>query len=190
MARWETVLGYPGYIASDEGEIKKIEADGTLSDVPKRFDEFGFQVVDLERPSGIVTEEVVARLIGELFTPTPYGENIPEGSWNPYLENAISHLDGDLSNNTISNLKWVETSNNPDIPLRREYVEQRKEREPVTNRRGKQGKAVICENIETGERIRFTTQDEAEAFLGVKNISPVLSGRQKSAAGYYIWRDE
>ena len=69
MANWEKAIGYPDYLVSDEGEIKKIESDGTLSDVEKRFDKFGFQVVDLVKPSGIKAEVVVARLVAELFTP-------------------------------------------------------------------------------------------------------------------------
>lgn len=191
MANWEKAIGYPNYLVSDEGEIKKIESDGTLSDVEKRFDDFGFQVVNLTRPSGIVVEETVARLVAELFTPTHIHElNPPPGSWNPYTESGISHIDGDLTNNNIRNLKWVDTRENPDRPIRQNYILNRKNAEPVSMRRGKQGKAVICENIETGEQIRFETQDAAEAYLGVKNISPVLSGKQKSAAGYKIWRDE
>lgn len=190
MANWERLIDYPDYMASDEGDIKRIEVDGSLSDVPKRFDDFGYQVVDLIRPNGIICEEAIDRLIGELFTPTYiYDDVIPDGAWDRLNETAIAHIDGDLTNNRIENLKWVNVLLDPDESIRKEYISKIKQNEPEKHKRGKKGNAVICENIETGERIRFETQDAAEVYLGVKNISPVLSGKQKTAAGYRIWKE-
>ena len=191
MAKWEPLLDYPNYMASTDGEIKKIELDGSFSDVLMWIDEFGFQVARLERPSGIITEENVSRLIAETFTPTHYGEvNPPPDAWDRIEETNIKHIDGDITNNSFDNLKWVPSTDTSDDILRRQYISEHEQRELKKDQRGRVGKAVVCENMETGERHRFPTQDEAEDFLGVKNISPVLSGRQKSAAGYKIWRDE
>lgn len=183
MAKWEKAIGYPDYLVSDEGEIKKIESDGTLSNVKKRFDKFGFQVVDLIKPSGIKTEVVVARLVAELFTPLYiYEEEIPPDAWNPYTQDAVSHKDGDLGNNHIDNLKWVDALDDPDDELRRVYVKSH------TKFKTKPGKKVYCRNVETGELYEFDSQKEAEEVLGVKNIAQVLNGNRKRAGCYEFWR--
>lgn len=193
MARWELIDGYPDYMVSDEGDVAKIMLDGSVIDVPKRFDELGFQVVDLRRPNGVDVEVVVSRAVCEAFTPTHYGEkNPPKGAWDRIEENEIIHLDGDLSNNRFDNLKWVRHGDPRDDKLRNDYILKTQKTEIVrerTERRGRPGNAVVCENVKTGEVLRFETQDEAEAYLGVKNISPVLSGKQKTAAGYRIWKE-
>lgn len=181
MARWETLIDYPNYVASDNGDIKKIEKDGSLTDVPKQFDNLGFQTVYLEKPNGIVTEEVVARIIGELFTPTT--------EWYQLECNNIKHKDGDLSNNCIENLEWVTEDDVSDDHHRQLYILDNKEKNKAT-RKTRKKKPVICKNVKTGVMLRFESQDEAELYLGVKNISPVLSGKQKTAAGYYICEDK
>lgn len=182
MAKWERLIDYPDYMVSDEGDIKRIEADGSLSDVPKEMDDLGYQVVYLKRPSGIVTEETVARLIAETFTDT--------NKWCQLERNNIKHLDGNVLNNRIENLQWVTEDDNTDDKHRQAYISETQGRTLYREARGKKGHPVICENVETGERLRFASQDDAEKYLGVKNISPVISGKQKTAAGYRIWRED
>lgn len=181
MTRWEPIIGYPNYIASENGDIKRIESDGTLTDVAKQFDKLGFQVVYLEKPNGIMSEEVVARIIGELFTPS--------AEWYQLECNNIKHKDGDLSNNSIDNLEWVTEDDDSDDRYRELYILDNKEKSKAQHKNRKK-KPVICKNVKTGAVLRFESQDEAEMHLGVKNISPVLSGKQKTAAGYYIWEDK
>lgn len=193
MTEWWPVIDYPNYIANSDGEIYEVMPGGELIEVPKKMDDYGFQVVSLRKPSGQIHEEKVGNIIAYLFTEChAFDEEMPEDAWNPIKETMVQHFDGDLTNNAMSNIRWVDRDIDPDSEIRKEYISNlKKEREAVSpSRRGKQGKAVMCENLETGEVLRFETQKEAELYLGVKNITPVLTGKQKSAANHKIWRDE
>lgn len=87
-----TRLGYSNYEITENGEIYSLKTFkyliGNLS-----FD--GYYRVLMKRDDGIFTTMLISRLVAKMFIPNP--ENKPE----------VDHIDGDKSNNTIYNLRWV-----------------------------------------------------------------------------------
>ena len=100
------------------------------------------------------TTYFVSRLVALAFLPNPGG-----------LPNVI-HLDGDLSNNHVSNLKWanaIDTMNEPHIHRKCLLKHPRGEQHP-------RARGVIC--LETGQH--WQTQREAARYFGVRHITSYI----------------
>ena len=153
--------------------------------VPKKMDALGYQVVELRHPSGSVSEENVANIIAFLFTPTHLDDpDPPKDIWDPYSQSVVQHLDGDLTNNNITNLKWVDGQiDDPDEPIRNDYI--------LNNVRLKvRGDHEIhCKDCETGEEFVFKSIRDAEERLGVHNVSRVINGSRKRSGKYTFWKE-
>jgi hypothetical protein len=98
VEEWRPVPGYPNYMASSAGRI--------VSHLGKRpyemrggFNQHGYRLVQLRNSDGKITR-TVHRLIALAF----FGD-LPPGM-------QIRHLDGDHTNNAISNLRYGTASEN------------------------------------------------------------------------------
>lgn len=94
---WRAIDGFPKYQVSDQGRIKNIESCRIFTGTK---DAFGYVHVRLINPKGTYTLKKVHRLVAETFLPNPEGKPI------------IDHIDGDKTNNALSNLRWVTYSEN------------------------------------------------------------------------------
>ena len=89
MEMWKPIKDLPGYSVSNEGRVRK--------------DSTG-QIMVLSKNSGycrIAISKHVHRLVAEAFIEKPSEEKC----W-------VDHIDGDRSNNNVSNLRWVTPSEN------------------------------------------------------------------------------
>ena len=94
---WKPIQGFPKYQVSDLGRIKNIESGRIFTGTK---DAFGYKHVRLINPKGTYTLRKVHRLVAEAFLPNPEGKPI------------IDHIDGDKTNNALSNLRWFTYSEN------------------------------------------------------------------------------
>lgn len=94
---WKTLPDFPKYQVSDQGRIKNVNSGRIFTGTR---DAFGYVHVRLINPKGTYTLRKVHRLVAETFLPNPEGKPI------------IDHIDGDKTNNALSNLRWVTYSEN------------------------------------------------------------------------------
>ena len=126
------------YEVSCSGEVRNIRTKRLLSQRKKkngRKNGSDRYCVYLSK-NGKSTEYTVARLVGIYFVPND----------NPSLKTQINHLDGDTSNNNMTNLEWVTPAQNQ----RHAYSESLK-----TTRISHKDEIVIsiCEYLQKGYRI-------------------------------------
>ena len=95
------IPGYEGkYLVSENGEVYSVRRQGTDGrTLSKRFNSNGYVCVDLLRGKS-KKRALVHRLVGEAFIPRPEGMNY------------INHIDGNKTNNHVSNLEWCTRSGN------------------------------------------------------------------------------
>lgn len=82
----------------------------------------------------------------------------------------VNHIDGDRSNNKLSNLEYLSRSENVKLAK--------------ASRKGKV--KIIC--IETGEVYESQAEAARETGIGRYNISNCITGKQKTAGGYH-WEE-
>lgn len=130
-----------------------ISEDGIITAIiPTKKDSKGNLYVNIYDSNGVSRKILVARLVAFAFIPNP----------NNYSN--VNHKDGDLSNNNVNNLEWVESAFDID------YLDET---------------PVQC--IETGV-IYNNIQAAAKAIWGYgPNIFKAASGDYKTAAGYH-WK--
>ena len=90
MERWKSIPDLPGYSVSDKGRVRK--------------DSTG-QIMVLSKNGGycrITISKHVHRLVAQAFLEPPEDE---DKCW-------VDHIDGNRSNNDVSNLRWVTPSEN------------------------------------------------------------------------------
>ena len=140
---WRPVVGYDGYEVSNFGRVRSLPKPGQhkRTIIMKTF----------SLPSGysVVTfcgrkKELVHRVVASAFIPNE--RKLP----------IVNHLDGDKTNNMVSNLEWCTSKENC-----RHSVEK------LGNRPGKEPKRVKC--LDDG-RIYRSVKEAAEA-VGVKPIT-------------------
>lgn len=102
---WKPVVGYEGlYEVSNLGRIKSLPRNKTKGGIMKQFKSVGYMYVGLHK-DGKATPKRVHKLVMMAFDPRPTG--------NYYDKNfTINHIDGDKTNNNLSNLEWCTQSEN------------------------------------------------------------------------------
>ena len=98
MEKWKDIDGFPDYKISSEGKILRISKNYYLK--PCLDKSIGYFVVNLYDTKGRPHRKFLHRLIAEAFIP------------NPENKRTVNHIDGNKSNNELSNLEWVTDSEN------------------------------------------------------------------------------
>ena len=96
MSPFEPIEGYDGYLISKEGEVWSERSNKLLSPFP---DKKGYLLCNLYL-NGKRKQHKIHRLVALTFIPNP--ENKPQ----------VNHIDGNKSNNHISNLEWASPKEN------------------------------------------------------------------------------
>jgi len=92
MERWLPLLGHPGYLVSNLGEVKNEKTDRHLTPIRNADSRYTIKLVK----DGIAVKRSLTKLVAEAFLPTPSNSSF----------NTAIHFDGDLSNCRVSNLDW------------------------------------------------------------------------------------
>lgn len=92
---WTTLANFWKYKANELGEIRKVSYDDVVEEAEPVIRAGGASFVDLRNGQNILVRKSVSELIAATFLPNP----------NKYTK--IIHLDKDLANNAVNNLKYV-----------------------------------------------------------------------------------
>lgn len=118
METWKEIKGYEGlYEVSDFGRVKSLAKDvktkgNGIQHRPERIINLKVEHQRDNRVSVILSKDgkkkkfYVSRLMAEAFLPNP--ENKKE----------VDHIDGNPQNNSLSNLRWVTSTENNNNPVR------------------------------------------------------------------------
>jgi len=91
---WKPVKNYEGlYEVSDDGRVRSTKRRGSAGRELKPFNLKGYRRVSLSFKSKPI-DYMVHRLVANAFIGNP--DNLPH----------VNHIDGDKSNNIVSNLEW------------------------------------------------------------------------------------
>jgi len=93
MEEWKPILDYPNYEISNLGNVRSKKT--TLK--PLRQGHYYYVIL---WKGGFPKNKTIHRLVAETFIPNP--DNKPE----------VDHIDRDIKNNCVSNLRWVTSSEN------------------------------------------------------------------------------
>lgn len=172
--QWKDIPGYEGiYQISIIGEVKNIKTNHMMNIYSRGKDKR--PTVQLSK-NKIRKRYLVHRLVAITFIPNP--ENKPE----------VDHIDRNIFNNSVENLRWVTKSEN---------CQNRDNKKLSHNFDGKRKNTSLKgTNIKNNTSYIFNSISEAVRFLGYKdekefhcisvNVSACLSGKQKTTRGY-IW---
>lgn len=90
------IKNYPNYSIDENGTVKSVYVSKTLK---PRTAGRGYFCYQLRNENG-VKNEYIHRLVAQTFIPNPL--NLPQ----------VDHIDGNKSNNHVSNLRWVSNQTN------------------------------------------------------------------------------
>lgn len=162
---------YNGYFACYDGRIYSSKTNKYLK---ISHDQFGYKIISLSIPGNHAKTRRVHRLIATSFIPNT--ENKPQ----------VNHIDGDKSNNKVSNLEWCTGSENIKHAFKTglsKISENQKKRFGLNskNRIGcLSGKSKKVIDISNG--VIYQTITEASKSICIKNsrLSAMLTGRIKN----------
>lgn len=159
MEIWRDVKGYEGlYAISNCGRVRSFVSGKVLSPINNGA---GYLKVELWKgKSG--RKMYIHRMVAEAFL--PYQHNKTE----------VNHRDSNPSNNNVSNLEWVSSSENTKHAVYKGALKAW----------GNKAKAIEAINIDSGMVLRFATISEAERAIGTRHITDVLKGKRKQCKGY------
>lgn len=160
MEIWKTIDAFPNYSVSNEGRVRKDTTGKILVATP---DSRGYPALSLKDETGWHTKPV-HRLVAKAFID------------NPYEKRSVNHIDGNKSNNHISNLEWITDSEN----MLHAYTTGLKHRPDYAG-----SPKVAVRIVETGEV--FSSVGECARVIGgdQAHIFNCLSGRYRTHRGYH-----
>lgn len=100
LAEWRDIPGYPGYKASDDGQIADCRKDPSGKIIPQYKSSKGYMRASIVDESGKRRVNNTHRFIALAFVPNP--DNLPQ----------VNHKNGIKSDNRPENLEWVTSSQN------------------------------------------------------------------------------
>ena len=154
---WKTVNGYESYEISNMGNVRNVRTGKQLSKFPISN---GYLKVGLYT-NGVAKPKFIHRLVAMAFC---------DGYSDGYV---VDHIDGNITNNQASNLRWVSQKENVYDSYKRG-----KQRRPA--------KQVI--QLLNGSIISaYESVCEAFRATGIRHISEAATGKRRSAGGYQ-WR--
>lgn len=164
--------GYGGdYLINSDGVITSLKLGKYFNcSMKQRKDKDGYHLINLCLSGKKITEKV-HRLVAKAFLPNPY--NLPE----------VNHIDGNKSNNSVSNLEWCDNSHNKYHAYKSGL---RRSRRGETNK----NRMKVAQLDANGKLIKvYNGIVEAEKELGINgsNISTVLNNDKRVTAGGYKW---
>ena len=104
---FKPVNGYEGYSINESGLVKNKQ--GKI--MKTRKDKYGYERLNLQKEGKKVTEKI-HRLVMTTFNPVENANNM-----------TVDHIDGNISNNNISNLRWVYLGENLNLKQMRDADE-------------------------------------------------------------------
>lgn len=104
---FKPVNGYEGYSINESGLVKNKQ--GKI--MKTRKDKYGYERLNLQKEGKKVTEKI-HRLVMTTFNPVENANNM-----------TVDHIDGNPSNNNISNLRWVYLGENLNLKQMRDADE-------------------------------------------------------------------
>lgn len=156
---WKDIDGYEGlYQVSNLGRVKRVNTGRVLKGVKDRK---GYLIVNLCK-NGSQSTKKIHRLVAQAFISNP--ESKPQ----------VNHIDENKTNNMVSNLEWMTSTENNNHGTR--------------NKRSSKTKSIpiIATNLTTGESTEFYGSSECARQLDLNNgnIAHVLKGRYNHTGGY------
>lgn len=165
------IEGFPHYKIDEEGNVfSNFKTKDGVTWIPLKnvLDKgVGYYLVTLYREGKPRANQFIHRLLSVAFHPNP--DNKPH----------VNHIDGDKTNNALSNLEWATYKENSQHAVDM----------GLTTYTHCEVAIIQC-NLETHEEIQeFKSLHEAGRFTGVayQNISKVVRGIRTNAGGYY-WK--
>lgn len=164
MTIWKTIKDYPSYMVSDRGEIKSLNYNGTkkeqiLRPIPNRK---GYLRIGLYRDHKYKTI-LIHRLVAQAFIPNP--DNKPQ----------VNHIDGDKTNNAVSNLEWCTNQENQIHA----YKTGLNTNEKAINQFDKRGNFI--------KTWRSISEASKSLNIDLAHIQHTCANKRPSAGGY-VWR--
>ena len=177
---WKNIEGYEGlYQVSNLGNVKSLKF-GPRNHA-KQWDEkllkigitnCGYCKVQLHK-DGRSQMKYVHRLVAEAFLPNP--QNKPQ----------INHIDGDKTNNLLSNLEWCSPGENQSHAIAKGL----RSLSPMVGKHGDKNplsRSIIQCDLSGKPIRRWASISDAAEALGVNrsSISNCLNGRHKTSCGF------
>lgn len=165
---WKPINGFPKYQVSNQGRIKNIESGRIFTGTK---DAFGYIHVRLINPQGKYTLRKIHRLVAEAFLPNPEHKPI------------IDHLDGNKTNNTLENLRWVTYSENTVA-----YNKKREEANPE-NKQNQKSRKIAQYTLDGKLVATFNKMSEITKATGISKYGVYCTcyGKLRSNGGF-MWR--
>lgn len=167
MEEWKAVEGTKGMIeVSSDGRVRSL-LRGTPYILKTQKDSKGYHRlrVTIEREKKSFK---LHRMVAQAFVPNP--EGLPQ----------VNHIDGNKSNNNVSNLEWISNTDNAHHAIANGLWESVYAGAMAENERRK--KAIIAKKGE--ETIAFSSISDAERYFGSRHITDVLKGKRQRVKGW------
>ena len=172
MEIWKDIHGYEGkYQVSNKGQVKSIAKNKVLilKQSFKNKRGYNYPTVNLYDKYGKGKSYRVHRLVAETFIPNPY--NLP----------CVNHIDGDKTNNNVSNLEWCSYSENTKHAYHTNLISPHTDK-AVAKRSKNCRKKVYCH--QTNKVYNSITEASRELGLSNSKVGEVCKGNIKQTKGY------
>ena len=159
------IPSHPDYAVDKDGNVYSSKADRLLT----QHTEQGYKRVAIR--SGREYKLKVHRIVAETYIPNP--NKLPQ----------VNHIDGDKTNNTVSNLEWVSAKDNMRHAYQTGLVSTKKANESSCEALRRK---VIGTHVDTGEVIKADSLVElcSKYNLTVCNVSACCLGKRRTHKGY------